>query len=69
LWPIGGCEEGAAVEIVKLGNGVEVVEYTAEDIATYIDLADAVLAQLGVRISLQDEIEVSEGTFRAPVVE
>lgn len=55
-------------EVSELSNGVRYVEVTQEASEAYEDLEAAIESQLGVKVSLQDEIKADNGNYRYPVV-
>lgn len=56
------------MDLIKLSNGVQVVEYTREESDEYEDLEAAIEHQFSVRVSIQNEIEVGGGRCRVPVI-
>jgi hypothetical protein len=58
------------MELIKLGNGVRVVEIEAAELAEYREiLGVAIHTQLGVTVDNDSEIRTEAGRYRYAVVE
>ena len=58
----------SGLALIALATGVRVVEVDRAEACAYEDLEAAIAAQLGVRVSLVDEVEAEGGRLRYPVI-